>query len=289
MRAQRKALGARLPSSGTARVTLRPDLRDRYAAATRGRRSRTSSPGTSRRLGSSGSAPTNSSTPAGCCSREFDAVEQARVGSNRRRGPEKLRTTTPAVIEALWIPNLGDALVAAVLSWQRSAASPAVPPAESAALQWLLDVAPADHPERTQGRRIGVGEVTGLRMIRTDLKEIDNSLGGGAALPMTLAHLRQHVPTLLNCQYSERIGRGLMSAVSELTLDLGWMAYDCGMHADARSQMLLALRLSHAAGDRLFGMPPPRCVTKPCISATSARLALVGPRVMEPLASLRLP
>ena len=69
---------------------------------------------------------------------------------------------------------------------------------------------------------------------------------------MTLAHLRQHVPTLLNCQYSERIGRGLMSAVSELTLDLGWMAYDCGMHADARSQML-ALRLSHAAGDRLFG------------------------------------
>jgi hypothetical protein len=128
-----------------------------------------------------------------------------------------------------------------------------VPSAESAALRWLLEVAPADHPKRTHGRRIGVGEVTGLRMIRAHLKEIDNSLGGGAALPMTLAHLRQQVPTLLNCQYSERIGRGLMSAVAELTLDLGWMAYDCGMHPDARRQMLFALRLSHAAGDRLFG------------------------------------
>ena len=116
-----------------------------------------------------------------------------------------------------------------------------------------MDVAPSDRPVRTRGRRIGLGEVTGLRLIRAHLKDIDNSLGGGAALPMTLAHLRQHVPTVLNCQYSEQVGRGLMSAIAELTLDLGWMAYDCGMHADARRQMLLALRLSHAAGDRLFG------------------------------------
>jgi hypothetical protein len=44
-----------------------------------------------------------------------------------------------------------------------------------------------------------------------------------------------------------------MSAVAELTLDLGWMAYDSDMQAAARRQMLFALRLSHAAGDRLFG------------------------------------
>ena len=31
------------------------------------------------------------------------------------------------------------------------------------------------------------------------------------------------------------------------------MAYDCGPHAAARRQMLFALRLSQAAGDRLFG------------------------------------
>ena len=184
---------------------------------------------------------------------EFDAMARARVVNKRRRAPEELRNTTPPIIDALWIPNLGDALVAAVLSWQRSAESARVPSAESAALQWLLEVAPADYPERRQGRRIGVGEVTGLRMIRAHLKEIDNSLGGGAALPMSLLHLRQQVPTLLNCQYSERIGRGLMSAVAELTLEFGWMAYDCGLHADARRQMMFALRLSHAGGDRLFG------------------------------------
>jgi hypothetical protein len=70
---------------------------------------------------------------------------------------------------------------------------------------------------------------------------------------MSLAYLRQQVPALLNCQYSEVVGRGLMSAVAEMTLDLGWMAYDSGMQSAARRQMLLALRLSHAAGDRLFG------------------------------------
>jgi transcriptional regulator with XRE-family HTH domain len=183
---------------------------------------------------------------------EFDALDRARLVNSRTLRPEKAPAASAAAPEAIWAPNLGDALIAAVSSWQRPAV-PAVPSADGVALQWLLDVAPSDHPVRNHGRRIGVGEVAGLRVIRAHLKEIDNSLGGGAALPMTLAHLRQHVPTLLNCQYSERVGRGLMSAVAELTLDLGWMAYDCGLHADARRQMLFALRLSHAAGDRLFG------------------------------------
>jgi transcriptional regulator with XRE-family HTH domain len=181
----------------------------------------------------------------------YDALEKARADaqSSRRTTP----TQAPEVADdPTWPPRLGDALVATVSSWH-AASSTTIPPATGAALQWLLDTAPADHPVRTQGRRIGLGEVAGVRLIRAHLKEIDNSLGGGAALPMTLAYLRQQVPTLLNCQYSEAVGRGLLSAVAELTLDLGWMAYDSGMQAAARRQMLFALRLSHAAGDRLFG------------------------------------
>jgi transcriptional regulator with XRE-family HTH domain len=184
----------------------------------------------------------------------FDALDQARIAIKQPpRRDRSLSTSATHGIATPWLPDLGDALIAAVSSWQHPAPNVIVPAADAAALQWLLDVAPSDRPIRTRGRRIGLGEVAGLRMIRAHLKDIDNSLGGGAALPMTLAHLRHHVPTLLNCQYSEQVGRGLMSAIAELTLDLGWMAYDCGMHADARRQMLLALRLSHAAGDRLFG------------------------------------
>jgi DNA-binding XRE family transcriptional regulator len=183
----------------------------------------------------------------------YDALEKARVAnaqSTRRARP--VPAPEPSADEPSWPPSLGDALVATVSSWH-GASSATIPPATGAALQWLLEAAPSDHPVRTQGRRIGLGEVAGVRLIRAHLKEIDNSLGGGAALPMTLAYLRQQVPALLNCQYSETVGRGLMSAVAELTLDLGWMAYDSGMQAAARRQMLFALRLSHAAGDRLFG------------------------------------
>jgi transcriptional regulator with XRE-family HTH domain len=184
----------------------------------------------------------------------FDALEKARVASHRPFHNKRAAPAAPSPASASsWTTNLGDALIATVSSWQRPASSAAVVPADAAALQWLLEAAPADHPVRTHGRRIGVGEVAGLRVMRAHLKEIDNSLGGGAALPIALAYLRRQVPTLLNCQYSEQVGRALMSAVAELTLDLGWMAYDCGLHADARRQMLYALRLSHAAGNRLFG------------------------------------
>ena len=72
-------------------------------AATRGRRSRTSSPGTSRRLGSSGSAPTNSSTPAGCCSRSLTPSSRRGSGATDvavRRSFEPPRR--PSL--KLWIP-----------------------------------------------------------------------------------------------------------------------------------------------------------------------------------------
>ena len=49
-------------------------------------------------------------------------------------------------------------------------------------------------PPITQSGRRVAGSASGGHLIRAHLKEIDNALGGGAVLPMTLAYLRQHVP-----------------------------------------------------------------------------------------------
>jgi hypothetical protein len=70
---------------------------------------------------------------------------------------------------------------------------------------------------------------------------------------MALSYLKQELPALLCGQFNERTATALVQSLAELTLDVGWMAYDAGIQAEARRQMLQALRLSDLADDRLFG------------------------------------
>ncbi|MGH3774870.1 MAG: helix-turn-helix domain-containing protein [Pseudonocardiaceae bacterium] len=137
-------------------------------------------------------------------------------------------------------------------------AAPAAPietiaDASTIALRWLVASADAG-PSRERGwRRIGAADVARVRTVRKHLKAMDDALGGNAAFPMTTSYLRQEVAPLLGGQYDAEVGRDLLAVVAEVTLDLGWMAYDAGQQTHARHHMLHALRLSHAAQDRLFG------------------------------------
>ncbi len=70
---------------------------------------------------------------------------------------------------------------------------------------------------------------------------------------MAVAYLRREVGPLLGGSYTDSAGRALLSVVAELALDVGWMAYDSASHRWGARYMTQALRLSHAAGDRLFG------------------------------------
>ncbi len=71
--------------------------------------------------------------------------------------------------------------------------------------------------------RATVGALTErLDLLAAENAELKRRLGQNsqnsskpAARPMTLAHLRQQVLTLLNCQYSEPVGRAFMSAIAE--------------------------------------------------------------------------
>jgi transcriptional regulator with XRE-family HTH domain/tetratricopeptide (TPR) repeat protein len=144
--------------------------------------------------------------------------------------------------ERLWVHDLHEGTAA-----EDSAAASMV------ALRWLLS--PPDRPViRAEGwPRIGRGDVERLRAVRSQLKNLDNTFGGGAAFPMAAGYLRQEVAPLLAGRCDDTIGRGMLGATAELELDVGWMAYDAGDHQLARRYMMQALRMTHAAGDRLLG------------------------------------
>jgi hypothetical protein len=120
-------------------------------------------------------------------------------------------------------------------------------------LRWLVAGPEVTTARGGAGRRVGPADVERLHRMRCQLKAMDNAHGGGAAFPMAVTYLRREVAPLLNGRYVDATGRQLFSAVAGLTLDVGWMAYDAGDHRLARGYLGHALRLSHAANDRLFG------------------------------------
>jgi transcriptional regulator with XRE-family HTH domain len=193
---------------------------------------------------------------------EFDRMRQhvADAAAERRHGEHAKQAeqwrTAGAAMPLIDSSTSGSHLLdATVWSWQHPVThTDAVPDAGSPVLHWLVDQGAVDSAVRAKGwRRIGPSDVKRIQDVRERLKDLDNSLGGGAALPMALAYLQQEVPPLLSGQYDEKTGRSLVSAVAELTLDFGWMAYDAGIQPEARRQMLQVLQLAQYAGDRLFG------------------------------------
>jgi transcriptional regulator with XRE-family HTH domain len=121
------------------------------------------------------------------------------------------------------------------------------------ALRWL--VSPVDaRVERDAGARlVGHSDIDAVRAMQQSMKAIDDRHGGGVALPMAVEYLRAEVAPLLRARYTDTIGRALLSATSQFTLGVGWMAYDAGKHGLAQRYMAQALRMSHAANDRAFG------------------------------------
>ncbi|MGH3925164.1 MAG: helix-turn-helix domain-containing protein, partial [Pseudonocardiaceae bacterium] len=158
-----------------------------------------------------------------------------------------------------WTSDLEDATQAAVvlcehvLDHSRPADTVDTTSLSTLTLRWL--VGPADNLTfcRAGCRRVGLGDVTRLRVVRRQLKALDDALGGGTAFPMAVTYLRREIMPLLGGSYDDATGRALFSATAELHLDVGWMAYDAGDCALAGRYMVHALRLSHAVDNRLFG------------------------------------
>lgn len=117
---------------------------------------------------------------------------------------------------------------------------------------WLIGDADED-PHRSDGARVGTGDVAAVRAVGEAFRRLDNSFGGGHARQALVRYLDTEVASMLRGTYSGVVGRELFSAAAVLTRLVGWMAYDVGVHGMAQRYFVQALRLAQASGDRALG------------------------------------
>lgn len=120
-------------------------------------------------------------------------------------------------------------------------------------LRWLTAQPDAPARQATAQHEVSERDIARIRGVRARLKDIDNAHGGAVAFPLVAAFLRNEVAPLLLACYDEGTGRALLEAAAEIELDAGWSAYDAGDHLLARCHFLQALRMAHAASNRLLG------------------------------------
>jgi hypothetical protein len=109
-------------------------------------------------------------------------------------------------------------------------------------------------PTQSAGRAVGMGEAAAVREVTGMFRRLDNQLGGGHGRTAIVTYLRDEaMPLLKHGSYTAAVGAALFSAVSELMLLAGWMAFDLEQHPVAMRYLIQALKLSEVAGDRALG------------------------------------
>ncbi|MBB1246995.1 tetratricopeptide repeat protein [Streptomyces durbertensis] len=96
---------------------------------------------------------------------------------------------------------------------------------------------------------VGMGEVTAVRTMTTTLGDAASELGGGHARHLAVRYLTVDVKRWLDGRYSEKVGRELFAATSELVHLIGWMARDEGDHGLSQRYHLHAFKLAAEAGE----------------------------------------
>lgn len=112
---------------------------------------------------------------------------------------------------------------------------------------------PAEQVERAPGQRVTAGDVTALRSVAELFRGLDNTYGGGHARQALVRYLEHEAEPMLRGSYGEQLGRQLFAAAAGLTRLAGWTAYDIAAHGLAQRYFVQALRLSQAAGERMYG------------------------------------
>ncbi|MFD5518483.1 hypothetical protein [Streptomyces sp. NPDC127066] len=129
-------------------------------------------------------------------------------------------------------------------------AEPSEPAWNEASLRWLVAPEPAVPRQRRDGIRVGLGDVAAIKTTADMFAELDDRFGGDHARHAAIQYLSTEVAPLLRGQYTEQVGRALLSTAAEATLLAGWMSYDACCHGLAQRYFLQALRLAQDANDR---------------------------------------
>ncbi|MET7385234.1 hypothetical protein ACFYPT_18080 [Streptomyces sp. NPDC005529] len=129
-------------------------------------------------------------------------------------------------------------------------AEPSEPAWNEASLRWLVAPEPAIPRQRRDAIRVGLGDVAAIKTTADMFAELDDRFGGDHARHAAIQYLSTEVTPLLRGQYTEQVGRALLSTTAEATLLAGWMSYDACRHGLAQRYFLQALRLAQDANDR---------------------------------------
>ncbi|WP_329458217.1 regulator [Streptomyces sp. NBC_01497] len=152
-------------------------------------------------------------------------------------------------------PGAG-AAAGAVTGAARVPAQPSAGPLESALVPRPRGER-ANAPGQVQGQGLGVrvtaGDIAALRSVGELFRSLDQRYGGGHARQALVRYLEHEAEPMLRGAYGESVGRRLFGAVADLTRLAGWTSYDIAAHGLAQRYFVQALRLSQAAGDRVYG------------------------------------
>ncbi|PXY32643.1 regulator [Prauserella muralis] len=121
-----------------------------------------------------------------------------------------------------------------------------------ASLSWLV-ASREDMLGHKGKRKVGPGDIAGLRSTTEMFDQLDGQHGGGHARRALIEFLRTDLAALLQGSCTDEVGRELFKAAAQATLLGAWMSYDAGLHGLAQRYFIQALRLAEATGDRLLG------------------------------------
>ncbi|MFI5756523.1 hypothetical protein [Streptomyces sp. NPDC051569] len=115
---------------------------------------------------------------------------------------------------------------------------------------WLRPaaVAPASH----RRGRLGVRETEELESTARAFRAWDHRFGGGLRRKAVLGQLSE-IAAHLDEHQAPQVERRLYEVMAQLAGTAATMAWDSGLQRRAQDYYLLALRASHAGGDKIFG------------------------------------
>jgi transcriptional regulator with XRE-family HTH domain len=124
---------------------------------------------------------------------------------------------------------------------------------------------------------VGMGEVAAVRTMTATLGNAAAELGGGHARHLAVRYLTLDVKRWLDGRYTERVGRDLFAAASELVQLIGWMTRDEGDQGLSQRYHVHSFRLAAEAGENELAATALRGLADQAIDlghiATAARLA----------------
>lgn len=152
-----------------------------------------------------------------------------------------------AAAAELWRADMDRRTVLVGAAW--SAAAIATP-----ARRWLDDLERGSDGLAHRGRRrVGKADVEAMTAMAATFSALDRQRGGGYARTTLVQFLDQVVGPLLEGTYDDRLGRQLYAATARLNDLAGFMSFDSGRHGLGQRYFTTALRLAHAADDRVLG------------------------------------